>query len=464
MRKSRFMRIPIVAVVAALSVVAAGVGTAGAQTGGRPGVSSTTISVGGLAGVTNPVGQPYASGFDGIQAYFNYINAKGGVYGHKFKLVAKLDDQSRASQDLQAARSLVEESKVFAVAPVVTQEFTAATYLAGKGVPTLGWNINAEWATGYPTPGAFSGFTPPVGTTTPGAANLFGERGSYLCLNCTEEAPAYIAQQLGAKTVGVLAYSAAQSAPCAAGMVAGFKKYGINVAVEDTSIPFGFTDLGSDIDAMKSKGVQFVGTCMDIAGEVNVALALQRAGLTNVKFYAPEGYNPVTLSKYGNELNGIYFGIDFWPFELAKQSPALTRFITQMNKIKKPVNEQSLAGWIDADMLYKGIKKAGPNFTQKSVVDAINTFNGYTADGIRPPTNWGFDGHGPGTETCTAYVEVVGGKFAAQFAKPGQPFVCSRDDPLPDTLDSSTIYYRPVLAGQTLPTTATVPSTAPPTP
>ena len=115
-------------------------------------------------------------------------------------------------------------------------------------------------------------------------------------------------------------------------------------------------------------------------------------------------------------------------------------------------------------MLYKGIKKAGPNFTQKSVVDAINTFNGYTADGIRPPTNWGFDGHGPGTETCTAYVEVVGGKFAAQFAKPGQPFVCSRDDPLPDTLDSSTIYYRPVLAGQTLPTTATVPSTAPPTP
>jgi ABC-type branched-subunit amino acid transport system substrate-binding protein len=463
MRRNGFMRILVVAVVAALGVVAAGVG-AGAQSSGSPGVTSTTISVGGLAGITNPVGQPYASGFDGAQAYFNYINAKGGVYGRKFKLVAKLDDQSRASTDLQAARSLVEESKVFAVMPVVTQEFTAGSYLAGKGVPTLGWNINTEFATGYPTPGSFSGFTPPVGTTTPGAANLFGERGSYLCLDCTQEAPAYIAQQLGAKTVAVLAYSAAQSAPCATGMAAGFKKYGINVAVQDTSIPFGFTDLGSDIDAMKSKGVQFVGTCMDIAGEVNVSLALKRAGLTNVKFYAPEGYNPVTLSKYGSELNGIYFGIDFWPFELAKQSPGLTRYITQMNKINKAVNEQSLAGWIDADMLYKGIKKAGPNFTQKTVVDAINTFNGYTADGIRPPQNWTFDGHGPGTETCTAYVEVVGGKFTPQFTKPGQPFVCSRDNPLPNTLDSSTLYYRPALAGEQLPTTATVPSTAPPTP
>src|SRR5260370_15263939 len=115
-------------------------------------------------------------------------------------------------------------------------------------------------------------------------------------------------------------------------------------------------------------------------------------------------------------------------------------------------------------MLYRGIKKAGRNYTQKSVVDAINTFNGYTADGIRPGTNWGSDGHGPGTETCPAYMEVVGGKFVNQFGNPGQPLVCSRDDPLPDALNSATIYYRPPLAGQQLPTTATVPSTAPPTP
>src|ERR1700730_15537620 len=179
-------------------------------------------------------------------------------------------------------------------------------------------------------------------------------------------------------------------------MEAGFRKYGLNVVLNDSNLQFGFSDLGSDVDALRSKGVQFVGTCMDVAGEVNVARALRRAGLNNIKFYAPQGYDPNTLKKYGNELDGIYFAIDFVPFETPKGSPGLTLFEKYMNKMHKQINEQALAGWINADLLYKGIKAAGPNFTQKSVVNAINTFNGYSADGIRLPVNWGFpEGHGP---------------------------------------------------------------------
>ncbi|HEV2310212.1 MAG TPA: ABC transporter substrate-binding protein, partial [Acidimicrobiia bacterium] len=430
-----------------------GVAPANAQTSGPPGVSATTIEVGGMAGVPNPVGQPYASGFDGVQAYFNYVNAKGGVYGRKFKLVAKLDDQSRASEDVIEARSLVEEKHVFAVLPVVTQIFAAGPYLASKGVPTFGWNINAEWSDG---------------------PNLFGEKGSYLCFTCPSLAPAAVAHQVGAHTVAVLAYTAASSAQCAAGTAAGFREYGFDVAFVDSSLAFGFTDLGSDIDAMKSKGVQFVATCMDISGEVNAAQAMRRAGLTNVKFYAPQGYDPQTLAKYGNELDNVYFFAEFWPFELAKESKSLSLFIKQMNALHKPINEQALAGWIDADMLYKGIKKAGPHFTQKSVVDAINTFNGYTADGIRPPVNWGVDGHGPannmgntvpsGTEGCAAYIEVINGKFVPQFGRPGQPFLCAPINPNPPTLDPQYSYFRPPIAGEVLPPSATVPTTSPPTP
>ena len=396
-----------------------GSGPAAAQSGGRPGVTPTTINVGGLAGITNPVGQPYASGFDGVQAYFDYVNARGGAFGHKFKIVARLDDESRASQDVLAARTLVEEKHVFAVIPVVTQIFDAATYLAQKGVPTFGWNINAEWDLG---------------------PNLFGEKGSYICFTCPNPAPAFIGKELGLHTVAILAYSAPSSVTCAEGEAAGFEKYGFNVAVMDTSLPFGFTDLGSDVDQMKSKGVQLVATCMDIGGEVNIAQALRRAGLNDVKFYAPEGYDPATLAKYGNELNGMYFVIDFWPFEDARYSKSMQLFMRQMRALHKPINEQALAGWIDADLLYKGIKKAGPNFTQRSVVDAINTFNGYTADGLRPPVNWGFpDGHGPpnnqnnsvgvGTEACGAFLVAVNGKFVPQFGKPAQPFLCAAEQP-----------------------------------
>ena len=445
------VRTVIVSLVAMLGVGVAGVVPASAQT--TPGVTGNTITVGGVAGKTNPVGQPYASGFDGVQAYFNYINAKGGVFGKKFKLVAQLDDQSRASQNVQEIRSLVEEKKVFAVMPVVTQIFAGAPYLAQKGVPTFGWNINAEWNSG---------------------PNLFAEKGSYICFTCSQEAPAYIAQQIGAKNVAVLAYTAPQSVQCAAGMEAGFRKYGLNVVLNDSNLQFGFSDLGSDVDALRSKGVQFVGTCMDIAGEVNVARSLRRAGLNNVKFYAPQGYDPNTLAKYGKELNGIIFSIDFVPFETPKISTGLTTFEAQMKKIGKQINEQALSGWINADLLYKGIKKAGPNFTQKSVIDAINGINGYTADNIRPPINWSFDGHGPpgakgdvpdlGKETCAAFVEAVNGKYVPRFGKPGQPFVCSQNNPLPATLDSSSLYYRPAKPGDVLPPTATVPTTDPATP
>src|SRR5713226_1696511 len=453
MRWKLVVRTVIVSLVAMLGVGIAGIGPVSAQTG-QPGVTGNTITVGGVAGKTNPVGQPYASGFDGAQAYFNYINAKGGVFGKKFKLVAQLDDQSRASQNVTEIRSLVEEKKVFAVLPVITQIFAGAPYLAQKGVPTFGWNINAEWNDG---------------------PNLFGEKGSYLCFTCPQFSPAYIAQQIGAKNVAILAYTAPQSAQCASGMEAGFRKYGMNVILNDSSLAFGFQDLGSDVDTMRSKGVQFVGTCMDIAGEVNVAKALRRAGLNNVKFYAPQGYDPGTLAKYGKDLNGIYFSIDFVPFENPKLSPGLATFEAQMKKLGKPVNELALAGWIDADMLYKAIKTAGANFTQKSVIDAVNnTLNGYTADGIRPPVNWSFDGHGPpgakgdvpdlGHETCAAYVEALNGKYVLQFAKGNQPFVCAPNNPLPATIDASSVYYRPTTASEALPPTATVPTTSPATP
>jgi ABC-type branched-subunit amino acid transport system substrate-binding protein len=460
-------RTVVVAAIAALSVVVSAGWPAGAQ-GGRPAVTPSTINVGGMAG--GFVG-PEASGFDGVQAYFNYINAKGGVYGHKFKLVAALDDQNSPSEDLVQARSLVEEKHVFAVLPVIVANFTAGPYLAQSGVPTFGWNINAQWASGYPTPG--SNYPPgcvtapgAVGTpcTGSGAPNLFGEKGSFLCFDCPNTGPAFVAQQLGARNVAVLAYPVPGSASCAAGVEAGFRQYGFNVVRSDDSLPVGFTDLGSDVDAMKAGNVQFVGTCMDVAGGVRAAGALRRAGLANVKFYAPEGYDPATLQTYGAELNGFYFATDFVPFEEIDLSPGLQLFVKQMNQLGKPINEQALAGWINADLLDRGIKAAGPNFTRASVVHAINQINGYTANGIRPPINWSFDGHRPGHEACGAVVAVLDGKFVPVFGRPGQPFVCSQNNPLPSRVTPSTTYYRPPKPGQILPSSATVPTTSPATP
>src|SRR3954454_23100281 len=42
-----------------------------------PGVSDTEIKVGGVASVDNPLGGRYGDAFEGVQAYFDMINADG---------------------------------------------------------------------------------------------------------------------------------------------------------------------------------------------------------------------------------------------------------------------------------------------------------------------------------------------------------------------------------------------------
>ncbi len=113
-----------VAVVSAVVTTGLGATAAGARStaGGRvaadPGITKKEIRVGGVASVTNPLNGPYASTFDGVQAYFNMVNAKGGVNGRKIKLVSRRDD--RIASNAQEVQGLLEQDKVFAVVPVAT--------------------------------------------------------------------------------------------------------------------------------------------------------------------------------------------------------------------------------------------------------------------------------------------------------------------------------------------------------
>ena len=102
-------------------------------------------------------------------------------------------------------------------------------------------------------------------------------------------------------------------------------------------------------------------------------------------------------------------------------------------------------------MFVDGLLKSGKDFTQASVVDAINSFTAFSANGMIPPQNWS-NGHGPDPQACTAYVEAVNGKFVPRFGKPGQPLVCFPDNPRPPTLDDP--YYLPAKTGTTTTTSA----------
>ncbi|MGQ0803699.1 MAG: ABC transporter substrate-binding protein [Actinomycetota bacterium] len=413
------MRARAVAVLMVVGLVAVACGneeSGGSGEGsGRPGVTDDEIRVGGVVGKTNPVGRPYADAFAGVKAYFDMINEEeGGVFGKKLKLVAERDDQSQASRNIQQVRALVEEDKVFAIVPVVTQIFAGAQYLAEQGIPTFGWDINAEWSSG---------------------PNLFGEKGSFLCFDCPSYHPPYVAQQVGATNAAVFAYgNAAQSLDCAEGVKNGFNTYGPPIAFEDTSLTFGFTDLSADIAGIRENNVDFIATCMDVNGNANIAQALKDAGIEVKGIYSPEGYAQDVLDDLGEKVEGFYFGSDFVPFEAPEGSEGMQQFLAAMEKLDKTPSEQGLAGWINATLFVEGLKAAGKNFTQQKVVDAINQITDFTANGIVSEQDW-TKAHAadPAADGCTALLQAQNGEFVPVFGEEGKPFVCFLNDQVAKT-------------------------------
>ena len=386
----------------------------------QPGVTQTEINVGGVVSKTNPLGGDYASAFDGVQAYFNMVNASKdkGIYGRKLNLSSKRDDQ--LGNNRQEVQGLISEDNVFAVLPVAVLLYTGADLLGQSGIPTFGWNINAEW-------GSEQAAGPP---------NLFGEKGSFLCFTCPTQTLPWLAQKLKKKKVGLLAYQVPQSADCAKGVQATFDKYpSAKVEFVDTSLAFGVTDLSSDVSQMKDKGVDLVTTCMDNNGTLTLAKEMKKQGMDAVQ-YLPNAYNQKFISENAPFFQGSYALTFFTPFEVKQKPKGLKDFQKWMKKGGFEQNENSMAGWINADQFVTGLKEAGPDFTRQKVIDAINAEKNFTAHGLLAGLDWSVVHQADQPEGCTVLSKIENGKFVPSFGQPGKPFVCFQSNPLPDKLQS----------------------------
>jgi branched-chain amino acid transport system substrate-binding protein len=105
------------ALILALAAMAAVAGTAAASHTGTPGVTSKKIVIGGTFPLTEGPATGGASLYKTIafaeQAYYAYVNAKGGVFHRKIKDIV-LDDQYTPSETVPQTRKLVEQDHVFA--------------------------------------------------------------------------------------------------------------------------------------------------------------------------------------------------------------------------------------------------------------------------------------------------------------------------------------------------------------
>lgn len=130
-----------VAVVAlALTACGAGGRPAGEEAGGavEPGITDTSVRVGAHFPLTGVAAPGYSEIPTGAQAYFDFVNAAGGVNGRQIEYVFK-DDAYNPTQTSQVVNELVLQDQVFALLGGLGTPTHSAVldYLNGEGVPDL---------------------------------------------------------------------------------------------------------------------------------------------------------------------------------------------------------------------------------------------------------------------------------------------------------------------------------------
>ena len=158
MNRSHRLGLAPIAGLAAVSLVLAACGSSnhassGALQASAPGVTAKTITI----GSTQPLTGIAAPGYDEIapasNAYFQYVNAHGGVYGRKI-VYKYLNDQYNSSMTTTDVRQLILQDHVFALFNGLgtPTHLAVAPFINAEKVPDLFvasgcacWNATSSW-------------------------------------------------------------------------------------------------------------------------------------------------------------------------------------------------------------------------------------------------------------------------------------------------------------------------------
>jgi ABC-type branched-subunit amino acid transport system substrate-binding protein len=353
----------------------------------------------------------------GINAYFEFRNDEGGIYGRQLAVTQELDDELGSNQ--QRALDVISANDVFG-------DFNATLLATGwadlqaAGVPTYVWAIHGAEANGND--------------------HIFGSLPG-LCEGCTGRGVPYLAQQAGATRGAALGYGDSEnSVLCAQAIDRSFDTYqdvtGVEGVYLNDSLAFGLANgLGPEVTTMKDLGVDFIATCMDLNGMLTLAQELERQGMDDVVLSHPNSYNQQTVAEAGPLWEGDFVGVSFRPFEAEREGSGLDDFLQWMENTGQDPSELAMVGWINADEAFTSLLAAGPEFDRESAVAAMNQITDYSADGLLVPIDWtrqhvapteGDPSHDYAQE-CILPLQIHNGAFET-LAPPDTPWLCWPND------------------------------------
>ena len=330
-----------------------------------PGVTATSILIGGTAPLTGPE-TAYAPVARGAQAYFAYVNAHGGVFKRKITYRV-LDDAYDPSKTVQATRELVQQDGVFAIFNSIGTEHVLAVrpYLNAVGVPQLfvgsGAQVLAKQRSKYPwTMGYLPSFV--------GEGAVYGR---------------YIAKHMRGTTIGVLAENSEYGSELVRGLRSGLKGKARIVSTQTYEVTD--VDVKTQVDRLKASGAKTF-----------MIFALPKQALQSFIYADKDGWHPkvfitsvsidpfvmniARLNTGGRATNGaisLAFLKDPTDKKLAKDK-AVKLYKSILKKYGNGANPDAVAhfyGMAVAFTMVDALKHAGKNPTRASLLKAATHLN-----------------------------------------------------------------------------------------
>ena len=384
-----------VTLLAAVVLCAFGVGACGGDNdGGGSGGGGGEIVVGHISTLSG--GIPFVEVPKGAKAYFDKVNAEGGIDGHKVKFQS-FDDKGDPGEAAQLARKLVLQENAVAMVgnTSLTDCDTNRAYYESQKIGVIGLG---------PQPSCYSqpNWTPI--NSGPYVSNQILLKFAY--------------DELGAQNVCLVGQNEPTSIPSWKLQIADFEKESgqklalVSFANDPTQNPT------PHVVKAKSAGCDALILHTVPPNFVAFVKAAKSVGLNASILCLGSAYDesvPESLGKLaepgalGDKSKGLFVSAEFAPW--TTDDPALTEMKSGLDAAGVPLNFWSQGGWLTAEMFVNGVKgKLDGDVSRDSVLEALREMEPFETPQAGSPLVFGPDDkHSP--NLSARMVTIKGGEW-----------------------------------------------------
>ncbi|MBI4621403.1 MAG: ABC transporter substrate-binding protein [Desulfobacterales bacterium] len=338
------------------------------------GVTDDTIKVGAVLDMTGPAAYILSPACEAYRTYFHYVNDQGGLHGRKVKLIVE-DDRYSIPMAVAAYKKLIYKDKVLAILSMGGSGQHKALYdqIEKDKIPVLS---NIAWSYHVSNPLKRYSFHPSNDNID--EIKLMVD---YIVKNVDKEklrlAYVYTDHEVGKSGFGQLKES--------------LKSYGLELLGKEV-VDLAAFDASSQVLNLKRNRINFI-----------ISLTGAGGGLAMLRDAKRLGYFPVIMSSFhliGDDTiqivgqaakNLLMIGsVGSWhddePGSRKMRDITLQHHSGSIEKFK--LNRHYAKFWVTAMILAEGLKNAGRNLDQETLVAGLEKIKDLDTGGLMPPVSF----------------------------------------------------------------------------